>query len=165
MSWPNFIILAEVQSITNVKEFWAMLRIKRIQLDSMRRLLLVCDISAASSKYANSSLLLIFLEAQLCDLLRTRGHHHLHSENYPSESKVWGIKLKVFQSPQNVNNGQARDAKGHKGHLVRKRSIRGFFRNVNCFSTYGSVHLQYKYQNGTFENTQNFHGGIFKSIE
>ena len=128
MSGPNFIILAEVQSITNVKEFWAMLRIKRIQLDSMRRLLLVCDISAASSKYANSSLLLIFLEAQLCDLLRTRGHHHLHSENYPSESKVWGIKLKDFQSPQiqNVNNGQARDAKGHKGHPARKRSTGTF---------------------------------------
>ena len=94
-------------------------------------------------------MLLIFLEAQLCDLLRTRGHHHLHSENYPSESKVWGIKLKDFQSPQNVNNGQARDAKGHKGHPARKRSIRDFLKNVNCFLTYGCEHLQYKYQNAT----------------
>ena len=84
MSGPNFIILAEVQSITNVKEFWAMLRIKRIQLDSMRRLLLVVY-NICCFKYANSSLLLIFLEAQLCDLLRTRGHQQarLHYEEDP----------------------------------------------------------------------------------
>lgn len=83
-SWTHLAVTSHdlmTSCLNSPKKLDLMLALRNSVFDTTK-----CEGYSWKSIYANPSLLLIFLAAELCDLLRTRGHHHSQELN-PREEK------------------------------------------------------------------------------